>query len=1065
MKLNPFAEGHRMAAIGITLFAAAVLCSPIHAQSAPSTADLIGVVKDSEGTRLVGATISAIRTATGARRTAASDERGEYRIASLTPGEYSVTAELIGFGTETYQEIALSVGEYAHLDFELEIAPVQLSITVEGKTYIVEREKTSQAAAIHTFEIDNLPINGRNFLEFVGLTPGVTNENSLDTTTPVTNPTSGLVFAGQDPRSNYVTIDGVDNMDIAQLSVRPTLGQEAVQEFQVSRSNFPAEFGRARAGLVNIVSRSGTNDLRGKLFGFVRNEALDARNPFAFGSGGSPIDPRFERYQWGATAGGPIAKDKTFLFTSIEGLRRKESVFVSFLDDPAIFRSTPSQQRLFDALAATGDPRLRAVSAIFNNPDTGILNTTPSTFPNTLARFRNESGVFPFDSNSVVFSSRIDHQFSPDRRLFGRFNLTDSLSENTKFGGLDGISNGVSRDVRSYSAVLGYTHVYSPSTLHDFRFQFYSHDVKVGVNDPNGPELLISGIAKLGRDFTNPTGYKLPSIQFVDNSQLFRGRHALKFGVDWSHTRASGFADVFLGGQFLFAEALPLALVMDSVLGSGTSSGLASSLPAAVSSSLFDPITSLQAFNFGLPVTYFQGFGNSETSFKANQLALYFQDEWKPLENVTFNFGIRYDVEGNAPRQIANSKAPPFEFTRGFPTDRNNVAPRFAFAYDPANSGKTVVRGGYGMFYQPLNQSLTFASTVLSGQIGQVFLPITGIPGVPATSVDVWQSYLRTGRLDQQTLAALNVRPGETPGVVFPTDINSVNPYSHQASLGIEKELSADWAVDVNYLLNRGLHIVRIRDMNVNRIAEDRFTLPGLDPRFLQVNLIETTGSSIYHGMTASLRKRFENHYSLSVSYTMGKAIDDVDDFTVPVEAHDNSNLRWQRSLSTFDQRHRFVAGGVLQSPQRAARGAGFRHNLLADWTLAPLVTWASGRPFTLLLGFDGNGDSHSESDRPRLQNGGLVGRNTGLGPSFFSADMRLTRKFRGFGDASLEVIGEVFNLFNNVNYSGVNQVAGALPLTEARRKGSAKIPANQPLGFISAFDPRQFQLGVRLSF
>ena len=301
-----------MKRLSLVLLVVGLTAAPLFAQAQSNTADISGLVKDQTGGVLPGVTISVTNTETGFTRSAVTGDEGAYRILVIPPGEYEVRAELASFTTKVYQQVILTVGQYANLDIFLEVSASETEIIVTGNAAIVEREKTVQASTIQEVEIDNLPINGRNYLDFALLTPGATDKHTLVTGTAVQAPTSGLSFAGQDQRSNLVTIDGVDNMDVLSNSVRTTLSQEAIQEFQISRNAFSAEFGKARGGMINIVSKSGTNDFHGNAFFFVRNNSLDARNPFAFGEGGSPVDPPFERYQWGGSVGGPIVEDKTF---------------------------------------------------------------------------------------------------------------------------------------------------------------------------------------------------------------------------------------------------------------------------------------------------------------------------------------------------------------------------------------------------------------------------------------------------------------------------------------------------------------------------------------------------------------------------------------------------------------------------------------------------------------------------------------------------------------------------------------------------------------------------------
>jgi hypothetical protein len=377
-----------------------------------------------------------------------------------------------------------------------------------------------------------------------------------------------------------------------------------------------------------------------------------------------------------------------------------------------------------------------------------------------------------------------------------------------------------------------------------------------------------------------------------------------------------------------------------------------------------------------------------------------------------------------------------------------------------------VIRGGYGIFFQNFYQAVAFISRVLSGQISQVFLPLTGLPGIDVTSAHVWQGYLATGKVDEQLLGSLGVAPGTTPSVILPGAGNIVNPHSHQVSFGIEHQLGKDWSLSFDYSMNRGLNLIRSRDVNVRQVGENKFALPGLDPGFAQVNMIETSGRSSYHGFSVTARKRYGSNFSLMTSYTFGKAIDNTTDFGMSLQANNQRDLRSERGLSAFDQRHRLIFNGIWKSPGNMGSAENFFEYLFADWSVAPIVAFTSGRPFNVLLGYDLNGDTHEETDRPVMSDGKIVGRNTGQGPKYVSTDLRLSRIFPFSRESmNLEFIFEAFNLFNNVNYSGVNSVTGKTKLSTSHPKGSKDIPPNSPLGFTSAYDPRQIQFGFRFNF
>ena len=1045
--------------------------APASGQTSLDRATLSGTIRDATEGALPGATISITSKATGAVREGVSDQAGVYRAAALAPGTYEVRMALDGFATKVFPAIVLTVGQQAELDARLDVAPTSTTVVVQGTARLVETTRVAQATTLSQVEIEGLPINQRSFLDFALLTPGVTSANPLATPTPTNSPTSGLSFSGQDQRSNEVTIDGADNMDAAVNAVRSTLSQDAVQEFQVLRSNFSAEFGRARGGVVNIVSKSGTSVHSGGAFLFVRDDALDARNAFAVAPDGTPSDPPFSRQQYGGTWGGPLVRDRAFFFASVEELRRRESAFVSVLQGNQALRATPSQQRLFDALAASGDPALAGLAAVFAHPTQGLLNTTRLTFPGTVSLLERESGTFPFASDSHTASLRLDLTRSGGNQTTGRINVNSASTDGNDVGGLRGVTSGTSSTTRNVSAVASNTQVLSSRSVNILRGQYGHFRTAVLPVDPTGPGLIIGGVAQVGRDLFNPTDYAWNIAQAGDTFFQSRGRHQLKVGGDVLHMRSrEARAEVFLAGQFLFAEAIPLAAVLDGVLGPGTTASLGSRLASPTNANglgrpdllpdLLAPITSLQSYNFGLPVVYLQGFGDPTTDITYTQVAAFAQDEVRLGQRATLSAGLRYDTDWRDPSVNVASTSAPFSLGSSVITDRNNLAPRLGLAYAMGRENQTVLRGGWGLFYQNALQVSGFTSRVLSGQISQVFLPLTGIPGVNGTSADVWQQYRRDGRVDRNTLASLGIAPGTTPAALLVGRDGTPNPVSSQASAGVEHAFASDWSMAAEYSYNRGRHILRSRDVNVRSVGPNAFALPGLDPRFLQLSVLEGTGRSEYHGLSLLLRRRYSRRWAMTASYTVGHAMDDVTDFTLETQPDDQTNLGAEWGPSSFDQRHRFVASGVWQSPMGNGRLAW-----LADWSVAPIVTYASGRPFTALAGFDWNGDVHADTDRARLPSGLPAGRNSGIGPAYFSVDLRVARTIAARDRTRVELTLEAFNLFNRVNYSGVNRVFGSQIVPDGTIRGDAALAPTMPGGFTSALPARQLQLGVRIRF
>src|SRR5215468_9121669 len=343
------------------------------AQARSSSADLTGTVSDPSKSPIRGASVTATNFAIGLARSAMTDTNGVYRIPLLPPGVYEVKIELNGFSSQIKKDVTLTVGQTLSLNFEMALGGPKEAVVIETDEPVAEPERAHQASTITQRPINELPINGRNFLDFARLTPGVVEEPPTVTSVqiaPLT--TSGLSFGGQNGRANSVQIDGVDNNDTTSNGVRPTISQEAVREFQINRSGYNAEFGRATGGVINIVSKSGTNQFHGNVYNYFRNERLDARNSFATAQ---RQDPPFKRNQPGFTFGGPIRKDKTFFFAAYEALIRRDSAFTTILADPSILYPTPGQKDLISTLIGSGAPALVAQGQQLQS----LLTTSPNS--------------------------------------------------------------------------------------------------------------------------------------------------------------------------------------------------------------------------------------------------------------------------------------------------------------------------------------------------------------------------------------------------------------------------------------------------------------------------------------------------------------------------------------------------------------------------------------------------------------------------------------------------------------------------------------------------------------
>ncbi|HVF90665.1 MAG TPA: carboxypeptidase regulatory-like domain-containing protein [Blastocatellia bacterium] len=1048
-------------------------------QASVSTAEIRGQVTDQSGAAVAAATITITDITKGTSRSVTSDEEGNYVILSLLPSTYNIKVEAAGFATKNLTDIKLAVGQVSNIPVTLGVGSVDAVVDVTATSDVVEVERTQQSSVINEVQIDNLPINRRNYLDFALLTPGVSDADNINDSSDfrvAQTPQSGLSFGGNNGRGNSILVDGA-SVDTNSGGARSVVGQEAVQEFQVNRNSYNAEFGGASGGVVNIVSKTGSNDFHGSIFGYFRDDRFDARNAFDFTPNGKAA---FDRQQYGGSVGGPVFKDKTFFFTAVERLDQGQTTFVNLLNDPRIFDVTASQNSLFNFLSAT--PFAALATGL-----RGTLTTTEANFPATIGRFREASGQFPFDTAETVFSARLDHNFSEKDNGYVRFNLGDANFENSAAGALNATSRGRTIDSFTGGALLSETHFFSPTSINDLKLQYSYLKFNVIPNDPLGPEINIEGFGNFGRDIFLPSRSIERRYEIADNLSLVRGSHTLKLGGQWQAIDNSTNSETFFGGRFNFGAAIPLANI---VAGAGVPvltalNGFLRSPAGApfnvdangngLADVLDQPISALQSFNLRLPIVYQQGFGEPASNAFTYRNSAYVQDTWKARPNFTLNLGLRYFFEDGPFHQ---------------PADRDNFQPRVGFSWNPDNEGRTVIRGGYGIFTGQVDNQIVNVTDELGGfgdpsNINIVLATATSAAiGVPS-SFQIYQTLLAQGVIGNRTILASDLAQfGIVPGPGRPLEVrfrmtpDFENPYTQQASFAIQRAIGSTFSVEASYLFNRGAHITRNRDINpfkrtgpVNAFtgrptfirfptaaqAAAGLTSDFRNPFILQDNVYESTANSFYHAGTIQVIKRFSSRISINSNYTFSKAIDEVTDFNSDFSAQDPLDLRLDRALSAFDQRHRFVFSGVFQSP---FEGDSFSGRVFGDWVFSPIFIAGSGRPFNILLGFDANNDSRSQSDRPFN-----IGRNTGKGDNFYNFDMRLARRF-GFAETRfLELTFEAFNLFNHTNYTGVNNVVGTQRVFGKNVTGIKGLAPTQPLAFTSAAPARQLQFGARFNF
>jgi hypothetical protein len=991
----------RCLAVGFVVALAAV--PPIRAQARLTGADLVGRVTDESMAVLPAATVTVVNRDTNLTRTATSDAQGEYKVPALPPGTYKVTASVQGFASQTRDGVTLQLGQTVELEFTLKIAGTQEELTIVGESPMVDATDTSVSSVVGQQQIENLPINGRNFISFSIITPGVTTDR---TPQQGASATSGLSFTGQRARSNNIMVDGLDNNDVIVGAVRATFSQEAIREFQVVTDSYSAEFGKATGGVVNILTKSGTNEFHGNAFWYFRDESLNSKDYFEkFGVLGGPVDrdkAPFSANQYGATLGGPIRKDQTFFFVSFE---RQDLTAANFVNiDPA---------------AAT------------------ILNSKG---------FPVQTGAVPYDVKAWEALAKVDHQWSPTSTLVFRANYADITNENIEpYGGIVARSRGAVQLREDWSLSASQTNVISARWVNEARLQVARQDQKINsldptcngpcdTNDEGGPTLEITGVASVGRQRFTPQPRKNTRFQAVETVSFFAGKHSAKAGIDFNlvDTPENGSAlPLHFGGRYIFQP-----------------------LPAVPPLGIPAPITALQALARDLPAAYVQGYGQAATSYGYKDLSIFLQDEWRVSRKLTIKPGIRYQKQfwDDIPYNVSDVGGA--RLTYNFPQDSDNFAPRLAVAFDPRGGGRTSLHAAWGVYFDNQIAGLSGITKGINGESTGVRTRVLTFPASIAP-------YRSPGH---------RVPEPSTPyaSLEIPIDPALVTPWAQQASVGFDQAFGQDFAASANFIWVRGKDQVGTIDYNPviptlgpGRRPNDVNGVAGTSASVLQYT---SFGETWYRGLTVSLSKRFSHNYQFLVSYTFSKAEDNSTDFQSAFIPQNNGRGRnpadrfgvplgfdpgLEKGPATHDQRHRFVLSGLYRFP--------------LDFQLSTIVTAASGRPYTPLAGADLNGDGNGGAfppDRARTNptsEASSVGRNSETMDEQIIVDLRLSKRFRLGGALSIDLIAEAFNLFNRANFSEINNIfgMGAFPASPLPLYGH----------YEQALAPRQIQLAAKLSF
>ncbi len=1076
------------------IFALLVLL-PITLYGQRITGSIEGRISDASEAVLPGVEITVTSDATGQVRTGLTNETGRYNFPLLPSGTYTVQTAFPGFRTEIRSGVQVQVDRNARIDFELQVGQVTETIEVTADAPLIETDTSALGQVIDTQRVTELPLNGRDFLQLAVLTPGV---QPVVEGSNLEGQQGSMHANGAREEFNNFLLDGVDNNDIANAQLIIVPGIDSVQEFKVQTSSFSAEFGRAAGGLINVSTKSGTNAYHGSAFEFVRNDIFDARN--YFNPKGTPKRP-FRRNQYGGTIGGPIIRDTAFFFFSFDATSIRQAQSGTGKVPETAFRSGDFSAMLPTPLMdpTTGNPFPGNIipASRFSQIGQNMVDLYPAeNVPGAAANF---NGAYNLKSDTENWTGRFDTSWGDSDSLFVRYSIWDQDRLEPFRSGATLPNYGTFLDTLSQAGTFNQTHIFSPNLVNEFRLGFtrikggliaeardQGIEKQLGIccvlvveepdfrDDLKGPPLVrLTG-------YNSAAGSAAPHIRwdnhtsFTNNLSYTTGNHQMKFGFEYRRTAMNLFLIVFPAGDFRFDGRYTGNSVGDTLL--------------------------------GLPNITIRNQGDIVNYERSTHFSGYFQDDWDVTDRLTLNLGMRWETQTagydkhdrkasyQPDRQLAVKLGdsgfqpdiqpivdtfPGFAVADGslsrggYAMDFNNFGPRMGFAYDVAGDGRTVLRGGGGVFYVPVLANKTHSYK-------------RGFPYVITQTIGADDDT----RTPEMTL--------EDP---FPDDlvvgassftVRGVNPklrtsYMMQWNLNVQRELTNSTVLEIGYAGSKGNKLTRTRNVNQAIAGSDLGQGTDIsgwaptaarrpDSRFGNIGWLEDSASSNYHSFQESIDRRFANGVSFLQAYTWSKSIDDNSGSSGlggGASPMDNTRLFLERGPSIFDRTHRLTFAGTWLLPlgegMDGAAGA-----LARGWQLNTIYTYSSGQPFTPGLGGD-NSRTGVGQDRPNLLGDskagggdasewfntsafatpptgtiGNAGRGALRGPPTNQLDLAVYKNFAvGENADAIQFRAEFFNATNHPQWRIPNRIQNS-----------------STFGVISrARDNRQIQLAIKLSF
>lgn len=1059
-------------------------CPP--AGSVETTGIIDGTAQDPTGAVVPGATVTLTNMGTGETRTLITDDLGRFTFPNLPVGKYTLTVEAAGFKKYVESGIPLRVTEHLNLTVALEVGAVTAEVEVSAAVTTVETKSSTLGKVIETRAVVDLPLNGRNFLQLTTLVPG--SVPAIGYSLPANPSTPGGISTspqvnGMRAESNNYLLDGADNNEpfLGSAAVVPSV--EALQEFKIQSNLYSAEFGSGGGAIVNVVTKSGSNEFHGSLYEFLRNDALDARNFF------SPEVPVLKRNQFGFALGGPIRQNRSFFFVNYEGFRERSAEtrtasVPSLLERQGNFSQSAVQPiDFFTGLPFPGGiippARIHAVSQ-------NLLQFYPE--PNLGTNLHTSAPGVPSDNDQVLI--RVDHSFRENDDLMVRYLFQDG-DRTFRFvpsflGGID-VPNFPAGDLfRFQNLVIANTYISSPKFINESRFSYnraglaaavpqFAIDAKgLGFTFPvttefhNIPLIAVSGLTSIGTsNFVADTEKANNIFTFENTLILSRGRHLIKAGGLIRSTQVNVKSPIGTNGAYLFG-------------------GVFTGNPFA-------------DFLLGTPLFFLQIGGDDARNFRTREYTYFVQDTFSVTPYLTFNLGLRHEIftpifdRGRrmpafrpGEQSIVRTSLPPGVLYPGDPgitrstykRDNQDFGPRIGLAWDPFKNGKTSVRAGYGIYYDPPVTFVAF-QTLVAPEILNI-------------------SLLFAPNFTDPFLGSSPFQPGATVFPVTPgTQVNFVaadlkTPYVQQYNLTVQQEIARDYVFEVGYVGTKATNLLGTVEVNPPVFIPGASTPFNINARrpyqpWGQVFEQRSGFSSSYHSLQMSLNKHWSQGIALLASYTFSKGIDFV---SVPqqfqavegqppnVIAANPGDLDAERAVSSFDVRQRFVLSFSWELPF-FKNTTGAAEALLRGWQLNGILQLQSGLPFTVYDNSDPNFDGET-SDRPDMVGSchpsgfnrtveqdfdpsafvpvppgsgrfGTASRNICRSRPFRNFDLSFFKTFELSKRTSLQFRTEFFNLFNHPNFGP--------PVSDINSPDFGRIVKTLP------FSERQIQFGLRLTF